>query len=348
MTPDLTASAVPRLLTGTAFFGAWQAARLLDKHRKPMGAVGLAQADFVWRKWLAFCSVRGIDWLGAAPGEVQAFAGDISPRKPGARAVSPVTLRRYWRILSDLYAHAVLTRLIEHNPCAEVMPPVSEKTSSLALPPHLWALLQEGLPGGFQFKARRNRLVLLLMMRCALTVSEILHLSLASVQAHEGDADSVALHMSLAGLPLLQPESPFWAPLAGHPAGLTYTLELSGSRPVQARQLVLDARTSAALRDWLEVRRIGQAGENDRLLVGGAHGAALSPKGLYNICQAHMAKYLPGIEIAQMGPNTLRNTCISGWINQGVALGEVLRRCGLTDAGVLTRLQRHVNPVVAL
>ena len=109
MTPDLAApAAAPRLLTGTAFFGAWQAARLLDKHRKPMGAVGLAQADFVWRKWLAFCTVRGIDWLGAAPGEVHAFAGDISPRKPGARAVSPVTLRRYWRILSDLYAHAVL------------------------------------------------------------------------------------------------------------------------------------------------------------------------------------------------------------------------------------------------
>ena len=276
-----------------------------------------------------------------------AFAGDISPRKPGARAVSPVTLRRYWRILSDLYAHAVLTQLIEHNPCAEVMPPVSEKTSSLALPPHLWALLQEGLPGGIGFKARRNRLVLLLMMRCALTVGEILHLSLASVRAHEGDAE-VARHLTLAGLPLLQPESPFWVPLARHPAGLSYTLELSGSRPVQARYLVLDARTSTALRDWLEVRRTGRAGANDRLLVGGANGAALSPKGLYNICQAHMARCLPGIKIAQMGPITLRNTCISGWINQGVALGEVLRRCGLLDAGVLTRLQRHVNPVVVL
>ena len=308
-----------------------------------MGAVGLAQAGFIWGKWLAFCTVRGIDWLGAAPGEVHAFAGDISPRKPGARAVSPVTLRRYWRILSDLYAHAVLTRLIEHNPCAGVMPPVSEKTSSLALPPHLWALLQEGLPGGFQFKARRNRLVLLLMMRCALTVSEILHLSLASVQAHEGDAEQVARHLALAGLPLLQPESPFWAPLAGHPSGLSYTLELSGSRPVQARYLVLDARTSAALHDWLEVRRIGRAGANDRLLVGGANGAALSPKGLYNICQAHMAKCLPGIEIAQMGPNTLRNTCIAMWLNAGVPLPEVQRRCGLKDASVLIRLQRHIN-----
>ena len=174
-------------------------------------------------------------------------------------------------------------------------------------------------------------------------MSEILHLSLASVQAHEGDADAVALHLALAGLPLLQPESPFWAPLAGHPGGLTYTLELSGSRPVQVRQLVLDARTSAALHDWLEVRRIGQVGLNDRLLVGGSNGAALSPKGLYNICQAHMARCLPGIEIAQMGPNTLRNTCIAMWLTAGVPLLEVQRRCGLKDASVLIRLQRHIN-----
>ena len=49
-----------------------------------------------------------------------------------------------------------------------------------------------------------------------------------------------------------------------------------------------------------------------------------------------------------MGPNTLRNTCIIVWLSQGVALGEVLRRCGLHDPGVLTRLQRHVNPAAVL
>ena len=350
MTADLAWPVVAPELSAMTFFDAWKAVRLEDKHRKPMGAVGLAQTEFVWRKWLAFCTVHGIDWLVATPDQVRAFAGTVSARKPGAAsAVSPVTLRRYWRILNDLYTYAVLTWRIECNPCAGVMPPISEKTSSLALPPHLWALLQEGLHGGYTFKARRNRLVLLLMMRCALTVSEILHLTRVSVQLPEGDADAVAQRLELAGLPLLQPESPFWAPLDGHPGGgLTYTLQLSGSRPVQARQLVLDARTSAALRDWLEVRRISQASDNDRLLVGGANGTALSPKGLYNICQAHMARCLPGIEIAQMGPNTLRNTCISIWINQGVPLDEVLRRCGLMDAGVLTRLQRHVNPVVEI
>jgi site-specific recombinase XerD len=340
-----TADVVPDSLSAATFFEMWRAARLLDTHRKPMGATGLGQAGFVWRKWLAFCSVRGIDWQAASSGDVQAFAGDISPRKPGAPAVSPVTLRRYWRILNDLYAYAWLSGLMAHNPAADVMPATSEKTSSLALPPHLWALLQEGLPGGYQFKARRNRLVLLLMMRCALTVTEIISLTLGSVQAHEGTPEKVTERLALAGLPLLQPESPFWAPLASYP---TYSLQLLGSRPVQTRQLVLDSRTSAALHDWLEVRKFGKAGSHDRLIVGSAEGAAITPKGLYNLCQAHMARCLVGFDIAQMGPNTLRNTCISLWLNQGVPLNEILRRCGLKDPQVLIRLQKHLNLIVIL
>lgn len=355
----MTLAVAPSLLPGTAqavtgmaFFEAWKVVRLVDTHRKPMGTTGLGQAEFVWRKWLAFCSARLIDWQLATPDDVRAFAGVIAPRKlTSASSVSPVTLRRYWRILNDLYAHAVLTAFIERNPCAEVMPPISEKTSSLALPPHLWALLQEGLPGGYQFKARRNRLALLLMMRCALTVTELIGLTLGSVQAHEGMPDKVAERLALAGLPLLQPESPFWAPLARQAPSstpVTYTLQLSGSRPVQTRQLVLDARTSHALHDWLEVRKMGKAGPNDRLLVGGAKGSAITPKGLYNICQAHMAQCLKDFDIAQMGPNTLRNTCISLWFSKGIELSEILRRCGLKDAGVLVRLQKHINPTVVL
>jgi site-specific recombinase XerD len=331
---------------GMAFFAAWKAVRLADGHRKPMGASGLAQAEFVWRKWLGFCALRSCSWDAAGPDDVQAFTGAVSPRKPIPSAqVSPVTLRRYWRILHDLYAYAVLSRTLEGNPCSEVMPAISEKTASLALPPHLWALLHENLPGGHSFQARRNRLVLHLMMRSALTVTELLGLTLGCVQAHEGTPGQVARRLGLASL--FEPESSFLAPTAAHPAGLTYTLQLSGSRAVQTRCLVLDARTSSALHDWLEVRTMGKAEASDRLLIGGPQGSALSSKGLYKICRAHMARSLVGIEIDQMGPNTLRNTCISVWLSQGMALDEVLRRCGLKDPGVLIRLQRHVHSSAA-
>ena len=97
-----------------------------------MGEAGFAQAGFVWGKWLAFCSIRGIAWQKASSSHVQAFTQGIFARKPaGAASASPVSLRRYWRILSDLYAHAVLTGLIEANPAVEAMPAVSEKTSSV-------------------------------------------------------------------------------------------------------------------------------------------------------------------------------------------------------------------------
>ncbi|WP_426148776.1 site-specific integrase [Polaromonas sp. DSR2-3-2] len=330
--------------SGLAFFAAWKAARLADTHRKPMGASGLAQAEFVWGKWLAFCALRGIAWDAAGPADVQAFAGAVSPRKLTTSAqVSPITLRRYWRILNDLYAYAMLSRTLADNPCVEVMPAISEKTASLALPPHLWALLQSNLPGGQSFQARRNRLVLLLMMRSALTVTELLGLTLGCVQAHEGTPGQVARRLGLASLGSFEPESAFLAPTAAHPAGLTYTLALSGSRAVQTRCLVLDARTSAALHDWLEVRAMGHAGAGERLLVGAAKSSALSSKGLYKICRAHMARSLPGIEIDQMGPNTLRNTCIAMWLNAGLPLPEVQRRCGLKDASVIIRLGAHLQ-----
>ncbi|MDQ3061069.1 MAG: site-specific integrase [Pseudomonadota bacterium] len=334
------ASKAAHALSGVAFFDDWKAARLQDSHRKPMGETGLHQAEFIWRKWLAFCHARRTDWQDAGPDDVRAFSGDISPRKPGhSSAVSPVTLRRYWRILNDLYAYALLSGTLTHNPAAPVMPAISERTSSLALPPHLWAPLQAGLPGGDSMKERRNRLVLLLMMRCALTVTEIISLKMGGVQAHEGTPEAVSRSLAF------EPDTAFMAPLAACP---TYTVQLSGSRPVQTRQLVLDAPTSQALHDWLQVRRRGAGGAQERLIVGDANGTAITPKGLYNIAQAFMARCLPGVQIAQAGPNTLRNTCIASWLNQGVPVTEIQRCCGLKDQSVLIRLQQHIHPPVAL
>jgi site-specific recombinase XerD len=328
-----------------AFFEAWKATRLQDTHRKPMGETGLGQAEFIWRKWLAFCAAREIGWQTSTPADVRAFSGDITPRKMDASSqVSPVTLRRYWRVLNDLYAYALLSGRMAQNPASGVMPAISEKTSSLALPPHMWTLLQAGLPGGEGIKDRRNRLVLLLMMRCALTVTEIISLTLGCVQAHEGTPEVVARRLALAGLPLFEPDTGFMAPLAACP---TYTLQLSGSRPVQTRRLVLDAQTSQALHGWLAQRRRGQgSAAHERLIVGDANGTAITPKGLYNIAQAFMEKILEGCSLAQAGPNTLRNTCIASWLNQGVDITEIQRRCGLKDQSVLIRLQQHIHPPV--
>lgn len=138
-------------------------------------------------------------------------------------------------------------------------------------------------------------------------------------------------------------------PPALAPGSRTYCLQLSGSRAAQTRQVVLDSLTGEALREWLEARALaGSVEAHERLIVGSTRGAAITPMGLYGICQVHMARCLEGYDIAQMGPNTLRNTCIVRWLNQGVALPEILRRCGLKDTELVIRLQRHLNPEVAL
>jgi integrase/recombinase XerC len=330
-------------MTGNELFYFWQTARLADEHRKPIGAPGLQQTELVWRKWLLFCEDLPVDWTQAKANDVRAFVMDIDPRtKRAGRKVSPVTVRRYWRILHDLYAHAVLTGVITDNLTLEARPPVSERTPSLALTPNMWIELQEGLPGGHTYQDRRNRLVLLLLMRSALTVSELIGLKTSSVTAHDGSPEEVSQRLSLAGLPLLQAESPFWKPLEPHP---TYALQIEGARAVQKRQLVLDARTSKAVHDWLEIRQLGSKRSDQKLILGDSIGQGITAKGLYNICHAHLQKCLASANnIFHLGPNTLRNTCICIWRNQGVTADEIMRRCGFKDAEFLERLHNHIHP----
>ena len=89
-----------------AFFASWQAARLARPDLKPMGAAGLTQAALVWRHWMAFCTVHAIAWDAARSFDVARFCQGIGPRS-SLKKTSPVTRRRYWRVLRDLYAHAL-------------------------------------------------------------------------------------------------------------------------------------------------------------------------------------------------------------------------------------------------
>ena len=128
------------------------------------------------------------------------------------------------------------------------------------------------------------------------------------------------------------------------------------------RALQLDLETCRALHAWLEVRLVRPVGlpslhPGSRLLVGDRIGRAIAPHGLYDICQAHLARCLveqsllaaptphasldPGL-LAHMGPNTLRNTCIALWFNAGVPLAKIQRRCGFKDASVMSRLGAHL------
>lgn len=345
------------------FFLSWQAARLANADLKPMGAAGLRQAELVWRQWLAFCTGCGVDWDAAHSADIARFTQAIGPRS-SLKKTSPVTLRRYWRVLRDLYAHALAGGLVAVNPAEGVKPPATERVPSLALSRPMWASLHEGLHEdllGDDFKARRNRLALLLMMSAALTVREIIGLTLADAEPCAGSPGERAAQVDEAGLPLMQPEFSQGPPADPPPCppSPAYLLRVRKAKGANERVLRIDPPTSRALHAWLKVRPVGLPAlhPGSRLIVGDRIGQAIAPNGLYNICQAHLAHCLvhagllaaptPHASVDQggidhMGPNTLRNTCIAAWFNAGVPLLEIQRRCGFKDASVMSRLGAHL------
>jgi integrase/recombinase XerC len=78
----------------------------------------------------------------------------------------------------------------------------------------------------------RNRLVLMVLMRCTLTVAALIGLTTSSVTGHEGSPTQLSQCLCRVRLPLLQADSPFWKPLAPHP---TYALPIEGARAVKKR-----------------------------------------------------------------------------------------------------------------
>ena len=352
------------MLEPSAFFLSWQTARLASADLKPMGPAGLKQAELVWRYWLAFCTARDFVWSAAQSSDVEGFLSGIGPRST-LKKTSPVTRRRYWRVLRDFYDFAVAREIMVCNPADAAQPLATERVPSMALSPNMWRALHEGLPSGDSYKDRRNRLVLLLMMRAALTVQEIIALSMASVEVLSSSPDTQAAQIEHAGLPLFQPDPTLQAPAHYSGAQPAYLLRVRKARTGAERVLLLDARTSRAMGDWLELRAAdaAPAGQKNRLshmsrlIVGDRIGKAIAPNGLYNICQAHLVRCLvekdflatpepyavhdPG-GLNHLGPNTLRNTCIALWFNAGVSLEEIQRRCGFKDASVMSRLGAHL------
>jgi integrase len=357
-------------MTGLEIYEAWAAFRPIDSSRLPMGKAGLEQSAVVWKQWLIYCAGKQLPWDKATKEDIRDFLDKLKPRTTRPRpTASPVTVKRYWRIVNDLYAYAVLQEFLAANPCALDDKLAPERKKSLALNSTTWQLLSDGLPGGFTEKDRRNRLILLLAMRCALTVSEIVQAKVADISEATPFTGTVSESLAFAGMPLFQPESPFWVTGEAHPI---YRLEVKSEKfsklrpargtvsevlPMQmpqtpksitaTRVLILDARTSKAVFDWLEVRNRSNR-KSARLIIGEGEGMGMIPKAIYNICRTHIIKCLGADagSIEHLGPNTLRNTCIAIWRNLGVSDAEVARRIGLRDIEALSRLNDHKMPEI--
>ncbi len=339
-------------MTGHELYAKWENYRSSQKTRRPIGKSSLGQFEVVWGKWLAQCAGDGLRWDEATSEDVQKFLAAIAPRsKRGNPSTSTLTVNRYWRSLYELYNFAVISELVTSNPADLPKKPKAAEVLSLALTPQQWQALSDGLPGGFTPRERRTRLILLLTMRAALTVSELTELTVDNVK-EVVDQASFAETAAESDAPLFQPESPHWKANEDHP---TFSLTIESDKPERCRTLILDQRTSKAVADWLYCREhIGKdvvppEGAKRYLIASGNGFQPMDTKAIYNICKSHFFKCLgKNTQIQHIGPNTLRNTCIKVWHSIGTPEATVMRRLGLKDPGALRRLKKHFEPSLSL
>lgn len=346
------------VMDGRELLDAWLAVRSDPAGKKPfLKPAGPVQATTVWTQWLEFLGHE--NWQDADPAAVSRFIVQLEPRSKGpdlkrksekARllalkrealprrsSVSPATQRRYWRIIRDLYAYAVQLGLLESNPATEDNKPAESERILSTTVEAKWSRLLKALPEGDNFRDRRNRALLLLMMRWALTKNELAGLNLQHVRTTPASTPNTS-DVDMFDLPA--------GPLLPLPVGQSYVLTV-GTKTV--RRIVLDEESSRALEKWLEVRTAGMMDAQDQsatLLTVELEGQPLTRRSLYNICRAHIVDALKGEFSHLLGPNTLRNTCIALWVKDGVPTEEIKRRCAFADAGFLTRLppKREASP----
>lgn len=317
-------------------FAAWvRACEQSPRKRERLSAKSAAKYRTVWNGYLQWLSKTNTDWINATPEDVSAYVKSLgssrtSPtataRAHSAVAASPVTQHRYWRVLRDVYSHAVIRADIEQNPCADAQEvPSTETMASMVLPPWTLTQLQKAIlierkdDPTRNWQTLRNDALLTLLCHSALKVGELQHLRVDQLVAVET------------------------AKRGGH-----LVLAMEGTRKNQARKIALhDVQTLAVLRHWLMERKTVKGAPDlvffsKKFSPGTRQRAALTAKSVFLIVNQALAHYIgPGafaFSLAHAGPEALRNTVIANWIAQGKELEEVMRIAGLAEARALLRL----------
>lgn len=302
---------------------------------------------FIWNSWCEFLVNQKMTWDQAASLDVRHFLEALASSRGSASRASPVTQKRYFRILKEIYACAVASGWLALNPVDhDALVSSSERHDSLVFNRVDWAEIYKRLPvasdaapeGALPWQHYRDHAILLMFMQAALTVSEVRQLPLASIE-----------HPRLVwtGPTRAQVDLPFppWDAQATAPM----LLHVGGQRAAQSRTLVLPAPCSLALWAWLELRLAMPLsdGTQSPVFISQKGLKPLSAKSLFTLASSHILRSLSdrygSDHLAHAGPMTLRNSCIVRWMDAGLPDSEVLTRSGLAEAQALRRLRHHVH-----
>ncbi|RDI15382.1 site-specific integrase [Comamonas sp. AG1104] len=310
----------------------------------------------VWQAWLMHLSgqVAIVDkkrparrprssksWHQATELDVQSFLqirdGQRAHHHP-ERKISPVTRRRYWRLLERIYDHAMEHGWISANPATGLEPaerPPSEDGKGHCLPPLLWQSLPRHFPSADGYQDARDRAIVLLLYELALAPEEVRCLLWKNLlsnanQVWVGSSESIA-----------NGESP-----------LPRYLQIEGGRNAQQRLLELPDSVAQALQSW---RRFSAAQRGPSVIDGNhivfysRRGGELSVRMLFHVAsqiiqRAHNAQPEDSqkFPLQRVGPQVLRNTAIVQWLRAGVPESEVIARIGVDSTRSLRHLQHYL------
>ena len=191
--PDLQSPDPSTLPTGSQLFRDW----LEHEGSKSWDALDTSpdgNYEKVWLAWLMHLSgqapISGKErparrqrsskpWHQATELDVQSFLqirdGQRAHHHP-ERKISPVTRRRYWRLLERIYDHAMEHGWISANPATGLEPaerPPSEDGKGHCLPPLLWQSLPRHFPSADGYQDARDRAIVLLLYELALAPEEV-------------------------------------------------------------------------------------------------------------------------------------------------------------------------------
>lgn len=308
--------------------------------RDPIGLKGEPSYRYFWNTWIHYLKTgrngaqdQPIAWHEATNEDIAGFLqSGPTARKAGA-TVSDITRRRYWRLLERIYEYAMQHGWVAINPAKVLekddIPPQEDPQGAIVLP-SLWRTLAEQLKSpveeGPTPKALRDRALLLCFVELGLTPMEARSLTLSDVlyEAVQGGQRASAL-------------------------------QIDGPGPKQRRRMLLPDNVSQAVEAWLGVRwQIARTPENVILFCttrGGKQGVKgqMTPVMLMLLVRDAITKAAAeaGLPLPpRLGPQILRNTRLTMWLNSGVPAPEVAVWAGLKNEKGLHRLREHLNPEV--
>ena len=332
----------PTLEGAKVLFAAWSSSMAkTEKKLRGLNTDSVSHYRTHWNKWVAWITVQGVPWTEVTATMVTRYLAQV-PRRATVRRqetdsedkqASEVTQRRYWRLLRDVYRHAMVMDWTNTNPCDTAQEvPRSEDMDSMILTPSILNMLQTGIVNAHDKRDKhtwqqiRDDALVLLVLHTALKTSEIQQLR----QDHlwHGRSQTHGLH---------------------------YKLTIEGQREVQKRELpVLDVDLARIFQLWLDERKKVKGcptwiffGQKTEAEGGVKLRSQLTAKTVFLIISKAIATHVPAnafeSSLAHVGGECLRNSVISKWIGNNISLEEVKERAGVAELRAIARLDRSAK-----